>query len=398
MQPGFLDHLTTTLAQLTADGLLKREREIASPQAGKIRLTDGREMINLCANNYLGLANHPEIVAAAHAGLDSHGFGMASVRFICGTQDIHRELERATAKFLGKDDAILFAACFDANGGLFETLLGEDDAIISDALNHASIIDGVRLSKAKRYRFATSDMNDLEAQLKQAVADGTRFRLVATDGVFSMDGSIAKLPEICALAEKYGALVMVDDCHATGHLGATGRGTPELTGAGDRVDVITGTFGKTLGGAMGGFIATSQPIIDVLRQRARPYLFSNALAPAVVAGSLKALEIAAAADDRRKKLMGHAKRFREAMTQLGFDLLPGETPIIPVMLGDAKLAQDMAAALDKRGVYVAGFFYPVVAKGKARIRTQMSAALNFEAVTLAVEAFADAGRELGVIR
>jgi len=398
MQPGFLDHLTTTLSQLTADGLLKREREIASPQAGKIRLTDGREMINLCANNYLGLANHPEIVAAAHAGLDSHGFGMASVRFICGTQDIHRELERATAKFLGKDDAILFAACFDANGGLFETLLGEDDAIISDALNHASIIDGVRLSKAKRYRFATSDMNDLEAQLKQAVADGTRFRLVATDGVFSMDGSIAKLPEICALAEKYGALVMVDDCHATGHLGATGRGTPELTGAGDRVDVITGTFGKTLGGAMGGFIATSQPIIDVLRQRARPYLFSNALAPAVVAGSLKALEIAAAADDRRKKLMGHAKRFREAMTQLGFDLLPGETPIIPVMLGDAKLAQDMAAALDKRGVYVAGFFYPVVAKGKARIRTQMSAALNFEAVTLAVEAFADAGRELGVIR
>lgn len=397
MQAGFLDHLTTTLADIEAQGLFKRERQIASPQSGRIKLSDGREMINLCANNYLGLAAHPEIKAAAAAALEQHGFGMASVRFICGTQDLHRELERAVANYLGKDDAILFAACFDANGGLFETLLTDEDAIISDALNHASIIDGVRLSKARRYRYQTSDMNDLETQLKQAVADGARFRLIATDGVFSMDGFVAKLPEICALAEKYGALVMVDDCHATGHLGPEGRGTPALTGVGDRVDIVTGTFGKTLGGAMGGFIAAAQPIIDLLRQRARPYLFSNALAPAVAAGSLKAVEIARAADDRRKKLMGHTQRFRLAMTEAGFELQPGETPIIPVMLGDAKLAQDMAAALDKRGIYVAGFFYPVVPKGRARIRTQLSAALSFNDVTLCVEAFTEAGRELGVI-
>jgi glycine C-acetyltransferase len=397
MQAGFLDHLATTLADIESQGLFKRERQIATPQSGRIRLADGREMINLCANNYLGLAENKEIRAAAAAALDQYGFGMASVRFICGTLDLHRELELAVANYLGKDDAILFAACFDANGGLFETLLTDEDAIISDALNHASIIDGVRLSKAKRYRYQTSDMNDLETQLKQAVADGARFRLIATDGVFSMDGYVAKLSEICALAEKYGALVMVDDCHATGHLGPEGRGTPALTGAGDRVDIITGTFGKTLGGAMGGFIAAAQPIIDLLRQRARPYLFSNALAPAVAAGSLKAIEIARGADDRRKKLMGHTQRFREAMTQAGFELQPGETPIIPVMLGDAKLAQDMAAALDKRGIYVAGFFYPVVPKGKARIRTQLSAALSFNEVTLAVEAFTDAGRELGVI-
>jgi glycine C-acetyltransferase len=397
MQAGFLDHLTTTLADIESQGLFKRERQIATPQSGRIKLADGREMINLCANNYLGLAENKEIRAAAAAALDQYGFGMASVRFICGTLDLHRELELAVAKYLGKDDAILFAACFDANGGLFETLLTDEDAIISDALNHASIIDGVRLSKAKRYRYQTSDMNDLETQLKQAVADGARFRLIATDGVFSMDGFVAKLPEICALAEKYGALVMVDDCHATGHLGPEGKGTPALTGAGDRVDIITGTFGKTLGGAMGGFIAAAQPVIDLLRQRARPYLFSNALAPAVAAGSLKAIEIAQAADDRRKKLMGHTQRFREAMTQAGFELQPGETPIIPVMLGDAKLAQDMAAALDKRGIYVAGFFFPVVPKGKARIRTQLSAALSFNDVTLCVEAFTDAGRELGVI-
>jgi glycine C-acetyltransferase len=397
MQAGFLDHLTTTLADIEAQGLFKRERQIATPQSGRIKLADGREMINLCANNYLGLAENKEIRAAAAAALDQYGFGMASVRFICGTLDLHRELELAVANYLGKDDAILFAACFDANGGLFETLLTDEDAIISDALNHASIIDGVRLSKAKRYRYQTSDMNDLETQLKQAVADGARFRLIATDGVFSMDGYVAKLPEICALAEKYGALVMVDDCHATGHLGPEGKGTPALTGAGDRVDIVSGTFGKTLGGAMGGFIAAAQPIIDLLRQRARPYLFSNALAPAVAAGSLKAIEIAQAADDRRKKLMGHTQRFREAMTQAGFELQPGETPIIPVMLGDAKLAQQMAAALDKRGIYVAGFFYPVVPKGKARIRTQLSAALSFNDVTLAVEAFTDAGHELGVI-
>jgi len=398
MQPGFLDHLATTLAEIEAQGLMKREREIVTPQSGAIELKDGRRMINLCANNYLGLSDHPQIVAAAREGLSRYGFGMASVRFICGTLDLHRELEHAIARYLGKDDAILFAACFDANGGLFETLLTDQDAIISDALNHASIIDGVRLSKAKRYRYKTSDMDDLETQLKQAVADGTRFRIVATDGVFSMDGHVARLPEICALAEKYGALVMVDDCHATGHLGDKGRGTPALTGAGDRVDIVTGTFGKTLGGAMGGFIAAAQPIIDLLRQRARPYLFSNALAPAVAAGSLKAIEIAEAADDRRKKLKGHAQRFREAMTQAGFELLPGNTPIIPVMLGDARLAQAMAAALDKRGVYVAGFFYPVVPQGKARIRTQLSAALSFSDVTTAIDAFKDAAHELGVIR
>jgi glycine C-acetyltransferase len=397
MQAGFLDHLTNTLSAIEAEGLLKREREIASPQSGRIALSDGRRMVNLCANNYLGLADHPEIIAAARDGLDRYGFGMASVRFICGTLDLHRELEQAVARYLGKDDAILFAACFDANGGLFETLLTDQDAIISDALNHASIIDGVRLSKAKRYRYATSDMDDLETQLKQAVADGARFRLIATDGVFSMDGYVAKLPEICALAEKYGAMVMVDDCHATGHLGDKGRGTPALTGARDRVDIVTGTFGKTLGGAMGGFIAAAQPVTDLLRQRARPYLFSNALAPAVAAGSLKALEIAEAADDRRGKLMAHTRRFRTAMTKAGFELLPGETPIVPVMLGDAKLAQQMAASLDRRGVYVAGFFYPVVSKGKARIRTQLSAALSDDDVITAIGAFTEAGRELGVI-
>ena len=397
MQAGFLDHLTTALADIEAQGLLKRERQTATPQSGRIRLTDGREMINLCANNYLGLADNTEIRAAAAAALDRYGFGMSSVRFICGTLDLHRELEQGIANYLGKDDAITFAACFDANGGIFETLLTDEDAIISDALNHASIIDGVRLSKARRYRYRTSDMDDLEAQLKQAVADGARFRLIATDGVFSMDGFVARLPEICALAEKYGALVMVDDCHATGHLGPEGKGTAALTGVGDRVDIVTGTFGKTLGGGMGGFIAAAQPVIDLLRQRARPYLFSNALAPAVAAGSLKAIEIAHGADDRRKKLKGHTSRFRLAMTEAGFELQPGETPIIPVMLGEARLAQEMAAALDRRGIYVAGFFYPVVPKGRARIRTQLSAALSFNDVTLCVEAFVDAGRELGVI-
>ena len=397
MQAGFLDHLTATLADIEAQGLLKRERQIATPQSGRIGLRDGRRMVNLCANNYLGLADNAEIRMAAAEAIGEYGFGMASVRFICGTLDLHRELEQAVARYLGKDDAILFAACFDANGGLFETLLADADAIISDALNHASIIDGVRLSKARRYRYATSDMDDLETQLKQAVADGTRFRLIATDGVFSMDGHVAKLPEICALAERYGALVMVDDCHATGHLGPQGRGTPHLTGAGGKVDIVTGTFGKTLGGAMGGFIAAAQPVIDLLRQRARPYLFSNALAPAVTAGSLKALEIAEAADDLRKKLMRNTQRFRAALTAAGFELLPGDTPIIPVMLGEAQRAQDLAAALDKRGVYVAGFFYPVVPKGRARIRTQMSAALDDEDVDFAVDAFTDAARELGVI-
>jgi glycine C-acetyltransferase len=400
MQTGFLDHITETLKGIEADGLLKREREIVSPQSGRIQVRDARgtrEMINLCANNYLGLANHPEIEQAAKAAIDSHGFGMASVRFICGAQDIHRELEQAIARYLDKDDAILFAACFDANGGIFETLLGPEDAIISDSLNHASIIDGVRLSKAKRYRYANSDMDGLEDELKKAVAEGTRFRLIVTDGVFSMDGYVAKLPEICALAEKYGAMVMIDECHATGHLGDKGKGTPTLTGVGTRVDIITGTFGKTLGGAMGGFIAGPKAAIDLLRQRARPYLFSNSLAPAVAAGSLKAIEIAESADDLRAKLSGHTKRFRQGLTEAGFELLPGETPIIPVMTHDAVLAQKLAAELDARGVYVAGFFFPVVPKGQARIRTQMSAALSEADIDTAIAAFIDAGKTIGMI-
>lgn len=394
MQAGYLDHLKTVLADIEVQGLMKRERQITSPQGGQVTVA-GRQMVNLCANNYLGLADNPEIVAAAGKALNEYGFGMASVRFICGTLDLHRELETATARYLGKDDAILFAACFDANGALFETLLTEDDAIISDSLNHASIIDGVRLSKAKRYRFQTSDMDDLETQLKQAVADNARFRLIVTDGVFSMDGYVAKLPEIRALADKYGAIVAVDDCHATGHLGPEGRGTGALTGA--EPDIITGTFGKTLGGAMGGFITGPQAVIDLLRQRARPYLFSNALAPAVTAGSLKALEIAKAADDLRAKLQRHTRNFRDGLAAAGFNLLPGETPIIPVMLGEATRAQELARALDRRGVYVAGFFYPVVPKGKARIRTQMSAALEDADIDFAIGAFAEAGRELGII-
>ncbi len=356
-----------------------------------------RNVVNLCANNYLGLADHPEVIAAAKRGLDEFGFGMASVRFICGTQTLHRELERTIADYLGKDDAILFAACFDANGGVFEPLLEAEDAIISDSLNHASIIDGVRLCKAKRYRFANGDMDELEDRLKEADWDGARFKLIATDGVFSMDGYLANLQVICDLAERYGALVMVDDCHATGHLGEAGRGTPALFGVGQKVDVITGTLGKSLGGAMGGFVAASQAIVDLLRQRSRPYLFSNSLAPPVAAGSIKAIEIAEQAEDRRQALASHARRFRAGLQRAGFELLPGETPIIPVMLHEAHLAQDMAADLDERGVYVSGFFYPVVPKGKARIRTQMSAALTEKDVDFAIDAFTDAGRALGVI-
>ena len=330
--------------------------------------------------------------------MDEFGFGMASVRFICGAQTLHRELEQAIAKHLGKDDAIVFAACFDANGGVFEPLLDEADAIISDSLNHASIIDGVRLSKAKRYRFANSDMNELEDRLKEADAAGARFKLIATDGVFSMDGYVAKLKEICALADRYGALVLVDDCHATGHLGEKGRGTPALTGAGDRVDIVTGTFGKTLGGGMGGFVAAAQPIVDLLRQRARPYLFSNSLAPPIAAG---ALEGARDRDRRRRPARALAKRMRagfaKASRRPGFKAQPGETPIIPVMLGEARLAQDLAQALDERGLFVAGFFFPVVPKGQARIRTQMSAALTEADIDFAVSAFADAGKALGIV-
>ncbi|WAX95824.1 glycine C-acetyltransferase [Aminobacter sp. NyZ550] len=400
MNQDFLSHISNVLQGIKADGLHKRERHISGMQAGRIKVKgpDGeRQMVNLCANNYLGLADNADIRRAAATALDEFGFGMASVRFICGTQTLHRELEHAISDYLGKDDAILFAACFDANGALFEPLLGAEDAIISDSLNHASIIDGVRLSKAKRFRYAQGDMDDLETQLKQAAVNGARFKLVVTDGVFSMDGHVAKLKQICDLAERYGAIVAVDDCHATGHIGEEGRGTPALTGAGNRVDIVTGTLGKTLGGAMGGFIAASQPIIDLLRQRARPYLFSNSLAPAVAAGSLKAIEIARSADDLRAKLGRHATRFRDGLIEAGFTLLPGETPIIPVMLGDAVLAQRMAKALDERGVYVAGFFYPVVPQGKARIRTQMSAALDEQDITFAIDAFADAGKSLGII-
>src|SRR5580704_8941529 len=400
MSEAFLAHVRGTLDDIEAAGLTKRERLLTGPQGGRIRVASengSREALNLCANNYLGLANHPDVVAAASRAMEEFGFGMASVRFICGAQTLHRELELAIAKHLGKDDAIVFAACFDANGGVFEPLMGEEDAIISDSLNHASIIDGVRLSKARRYRFANSDMNELEDRLKEADAGGARFKLIATDGVFSMDGYVAKLKEICGLADRYGALVLVDDCHATGHLGEKGRGTPALTGAGERVDLVTGTFGKTLGGGMGGFVAADQPIVDLLRQRARPYLFSNSLAPPLAAGALKALEIAIEADDRRELLQAHARRFREGVEKAGFSVLKGETPIIPVMLGEARLAQDLSKALDERGVFVAGFFFPVVPKGAARIRTQMSAALTTGDVDFAVTAFADAGRALGIV-
>ena len=390
----FLTHLTETLADIEAEGLFKRERMITSAQGAHVKVA-GRDMLNLCANNYLGLADDPRLVDAAKAAMDGHGYGMASVRFICGTQDLHRTLENRIARFLGKDDSILFAACFDANGGLFEPLLGAEDAVISDSLNHASIIDGIRLCKARRYRYANSDMTDLEAQLQAARAAGSRFILIATDGVFSMDGYLAKLPEVTALAQKYGALVMVDDCHATGFMGPQGRGTPAHAGV--DVDILTGTLGKALGGALGGYIAGPQPVIDLLRQRARPYLFSNALPPAVVAAGLAALDIVEAADDLRAQLFDNARYWRAGLTDAGFRLLPGEHPIIPVMLGDAALSQQMAAALYDRGVYVAGFFFPVVPKGQARIRTQMNARLTRKDLDFALEAFRDAGKAVGAL-
>lgn len=390
----FLDHLGSVLKGIENDGLMKRERLITSPQGTHVSVA-GRDLINLCANNYLGLADHPKLVEAAKQAMDDHGYGMASVRFICGTQDLHRELEARIARFLGKEDSILFAACFDANGGLFEPLLGPEDAVISDALNHASIIDGIRLCKAKRYRYANSDMADLEAQLKAARADGARFILIATDGVFSMDGYLANLKEVTALAHKYGALVMVDDCHATGFMGPQGRGTPQHAGV--EVDIMTGTLGKALGGALGGYIAGPQPVIDLLRQRARPYLFSNALPPAVVAAGIAALDLVEAADDLRAQLFANAAYWRAGLADAGFSLLPGEHPIIPVMLGEAKLAQAMAAALYDRGVYVSGFFFPVVPKGQARIRTQMNAKLTRGDLDFALDAFRGAGKAAGAI-
>ena len=394
MTAAFLGHIADTLAQIDADGMTKRERMITSAQGGRIEVGD-REVLNLCANNYLGLADHPDLIAAANGAMDSHGFGMASVRFICGTQDLHRQLEQRLATFLGKDDAILFAACFDANGGLFEPLLGPEDAIISDALNHASIIDGIRLCKAQRYRYANSDMADLETQLKAARAAGARHVMIATDGVFSMDGYLARLPEITALAARYDALVMVDDCHATGFMGPKGAGTP--THAGVDVDILTGTLGKALGGSIGGYIAGPQPVIDLLRQRARPYLFSNSLPPPIVAAGIEAIRLVEEGDALRTQLFDNAAYWRAGLTDLGFDLLPGEHPIIPVMLGEAQVAQDMAGRLFDEGVFVSGFFFPVVPRGQARIRTQMNAALTRDDLDRGLAAFQVAGKAVGVL-
>ncbi len=390
----FLNDITGRLADIRAEGLWKTERLITTPQAGHIAV-GGRDMINLCANNYLGLANHPALISAAKHAMDDHGYGMASVRFICGTQDLHRQLEDRLAQFLGQDDTILFAACFDANAAVFEPLLGPDDAIISDALNHASIIDGIRLCKAKRYRYANADMDDLETQLKAARAGGARHIMVATDGVFSMDGYLAPLDKIRALADKYGALLMVDDCHATGFMGPKGAGTPAHFGV--TADILTGTLGKAMGGAIGGYIAGPQPVIDLMRQRARPYLFSNALPPAVVAAGLAAIDLVEAGDALRARLFENAAYWRAGLAEAGFDLLDGQHPIIPVMLYDADKAQALAARLFELGVYVSGFFFPVVPKGRARIRTQMNAALTREDLDIALAAFAQAGKDTGVL-
>jgi glycine C-acetyltransferase len=382
---GMLDHLTSELDSIRKQGLFKQERLIDSPQSAGIRLQDQREVLNLCANNYLGLADHPEIVKAAHAALDRWGYGMASVRFICGTQTLHRDLERRLSEFLGQDDTILYSSCFDANGGLFETILGEEDAVISDQLNHASIIDGVRLCKAKRFRYRNNDMADLEEQLK--AASSSRYRLIATDGVFSMDGYLANLPDICDLADRYDALVMVDDSHAVGFMGEHGKGTPEHFGVMDRIDIITGTLGKALGGASGGYTSARQPIVDMLRQRSRPYLFSNTLAPPIAAATLRTLELLTESADLRTQLRENTAWFRNAIAEAGFRILPGEHPIVPVMLGDAALATRMADALLERGIYVVGFSFPVVPRGEARIRTQMSAAHTRSQLEQAVSAF-----------
>jgi glycine C-acetyltransferase len=399
MSDSFFSYISNELEQIEADGLYKRERIITSAQDAEIQINDGasKNVLNFCANNYLGLADAPELIAASKQALDDHGFGMASVRFICGTQGQHRDLEKAIAEWLGYEDTILYAACFDANGGVFEPLLGPEDAIVSDSLNHASIIDGIRLCKAKRYRYKNNDMVDLEAQLKQVREDGARHILIATDGVFSMDGTICNLAGVVALKKKYDALLMVDDCHSTGFMGEQGRGTASQCGVQGGVDILTGTLGKALGGAMGGFTCARQEVIDILRQRSRPYLFSNSIAPNLVGASLKAIEMAKHGDDLRARLFDNAKRFRAGMAKAGFDLLPGEHPIIPVMLHDAKLAQEMSTKLLDEGIYVIGFFFPVVPKGLARIRTQMSAAHTPEQIDRAIAAFTKVGRELGVV-
>ncbi|RMF06861.1 MAG: glycine C-acetyltransferase [Candidatus Neomarinimicrobiota bacterium] len=393
--PDPLYDYSPVLDAIKAEGLYKAERTITTPQGPEIETVEGGEVLNFCANNYLGLANHPDIIAAAKAALDRYGFGLASVRFICGTQDLHKRLERAIADFLGKDDAILYTSCFDANGGLFETLLGPEDAIISDALNHASIIDGIRLCKARRFRFAHADMDDLERQLQ--AAQSAKKRLIMTDGVFSMDGDIAKLDEIVPLAQRYGALVAVDDSHATGFVGKTGRGSGEYHGVLDQIDIITSTLGKALGGASGGFTTGRQDIIDLLRQRSRPYLFSNTVAPAIVAAGLKVFDFLSQTTALRDKLEANTIYFREKMTAAGFDIKPGVHPIVPIMLYDARIAQTMAAKLLDKGIYVIGFFYPVVPKGEARIRVQISAAHEQEHLDRAVAAFTEVGRELNIL-
>jgi glycine C-acetyltransferase len=391
----FRERLSRDTEALDAAGLLKRERVIGSAQGATVTLADGREMINLCANNYLGLANHPAVLNAAREALTRYGYGVASVRFICGTQIVHRELEERLSAFLSTEDAILYSSCFDANGGLFETLLDEKDAVISDALNHASIIDGIRLCKARRLRYANNDMNELEQALKDS--QSSRVRLIATDGVFSMDGSIAKLKDICDLAERYGALVMVDDSHATGFIGARGRGSHELRGVIGRIDILTGTFGKALGGASGGYVAARREIVGWLRQRSRPYLFSNSIAPPVAAATLQVLDLLESSGELRERLHANARYFREQMQGLGFDLIPGEHPIIPVMLGDAPRAVDLAERVQAQGVYVVAFAFPVVPHGKARIRTQMSAAHSRQQLDQVIQAFGRAGRDLAII-
>ena len=390
-------HLQEELQNIKDDGLYKKERIITSPQGAVIKISTGQEVINFCANNYLGLSAHPEVVKAAKDTLDTHGFGMSSVRFICGTQDIHKELEQKIADFYGTEDTILYAAAFDANGGVFEPLLGAEDAIISDSLNHASIIDGVRLCKAKRYRYANNDMADLEAQLIQANADDARFKIIVTDGVFSMDGLLAPLDKICDLADKYDAMVMIDECHSAGFIGETGRGTLEEKGVMDRIDIITGTLGKALGGAMGGYTTGKKEIIEILRQRSRPYLFSNSLAPTIVGASIKVFEMLDKDTTLRDKLQKNTEYFKKGMKDAGFDIIDGDSAIVPVMLYDAKLSQQMADMLLEKGIYVIGFFFPVVPKGKARIRVQLSAAHETEHLDRAIQAFTEVGKALDVI-